>query len=242
MRTRSCKLAALAALAACTAIAALPQPADAQITRRLRDAARRTADAAKQAAAEEARREVDRMLADVTGEVVADGRFAAVLTPWSGSEGTGRAEYARVAGWASVVGTGGGYQLLLCEESESQPWSATVAVQPEHAARATRPAPGAAAAAPPVPEAREHSLPSPLVRLTIADSRVRVLGDARGTLAFEAVTDELWVGTLRVVLPTVSLPGEANPEEAELGATFRARLLKLGDPHPACAATRQSRE
>ncbi|HEU4628613.1 MAG TPA: hypothetical protein VFS08_02680 [Gemmatimonadaceae bacterium] len=211
--------------------ATLPVAAGAQGWKdRILGAAKKSADAATRAGSDEARRQMDALVGDAAAELVGDGQFTAILSPWAAADGGGRAEVVRFGGGALIRRTGFGVQLVLCDAREGSRMRTEILLRDPPGAR-----PGTVALA-----AREYPLGDDAgVSFTNAGATVVRPGD--GTIRLLSVSDEVVAGTVRVSFPLVSIPGGSANEPVEFAATFRARQLPMGGSVGACAAdARQS--
>lgn len=233
----------LTVFAAAVAVVVLQQPAQAQLLDRIKKAAQKTTDAAKQAGTAEARAQYKSAVDDIAKELVEDGSFTAVLSPWSSSDGAKRTEMARFSGTATAVSTGSGYQIRLCDASSAKSWTASFGVQNKPTGGAT---PGgvskpAAQATPVSPSATlagaEYKLPTDLVTVDVVGAGVKTNGAAEGSFKVGSVSQTTYAGVAKMKFAKVMLPGQTTAEAVEIGAAFRARIQQPGEARAGCGGS-----
>lgn len=226
----------LAALTAAVAFALSPQPAQAQLLDRIKKAAQKTTDAAKKAGTAEARAQFQSAVDDAAKELVQDGSFVEVLSPWSSSDGAKRSELARVTGTATAIISGSGYQIMLCDATGARPLSTSFTVQNNAPATATpSPTPNQSGGATAV-AGREFTLPSNLVTVALEGSGVKTSGGAEGSFKVASVSRTIYAGVAKLKFASVKLPGDAAGEAVQVAAVFRARIQQPGEAPPSCGA------
>jgi hypothetical protein len=225
-----------------------PPPVEAQP--RLLDRARQ---AARAIVTEEVMHHADALVGDLATRVVNDGQFMAVATPWLGSDGAGSVDRATLAGAAFAQRSAGGFMLVLCDAVDPQGWRAGFHVQNAAAAQvagltaeqvqalreaqretANRTREAARASGTPPPPAQPFAGSYPLATQYAAASVMQLGaqpgGGAEGTLRIESVSEDLWVGTATLTLPSVRFAGADDPRPVNIVVAFRAQPHTASTP------------
>jgi len=224
-----------------------PLPAEAQP--RLLDRARQ---AARAIVTEEVMHHADAMVGDLATRVINDGQFMAVATPWLGSDGEGSVDRVTLAGAAFAQRSAGGFTLLLCDAVDPHGWRAGFQVHnaaaaqvagltPEEvqahrasereAANRAREAARASGTTPPPaqPFAGSYPLATQYAAAAVMQQGAQP-GSAEGTLRIESVSEDLWVGTATLTLPSVRFAGADDPRPVNIVVAFRAQPHTASTP------------
>lgn len=223
----------LAAFSAAVAITVLQQPAQVQLLDRLKKA-QKTADAATKAGTAEARAHFKSAVDDAAKELVQDGSFVQVLSPWSSSDGAKRSELARVTGTATAIISGSGYQIILCDATGARPWSTSFTVQTPAAAAATASPTANERAGTTAVAGTEFTLPSSRVTVALNGSAVKTTGAAEGSFKIASVSRMIYAGVAKLTFASVTLLGDTAGEPVQVAAVFRARIQQAGEAPASC--------
>ena len=226
----------LAALTAAVAIALLQQPAQAQFLDRIKKAAQKTTDAAKKAGTAEARAQFQSTVDDAAKELVQDGSFVEVLSPWSSGDGAKRTEMARFSGTATATKTGSGYKILLCDVANAKPWSTSFTVLNNAPNAAAGSGKGNQTTQATSFAGTEYTLPTNLVSVDVVGSGVKTTSGATGSFKVGSISQTIYAGVAKLKFAKVMLPGDTTGEAVQVGAVFRARIQQPGDAPPSCGA------
>jgi hypothetical protein len=208
--------------------AAVARPAaSAQIVDRVRKSAKTTMDSATGAARRESRAQFNAASQSLASAAIADGAFSIVASPWSSDDASKRTELTRFSGTAVASNANGSYTITLCGDNASNRLTVTMSVN-------------AAKASSPVATGASYTLPSPSVTITVTGPGVTPGTAGAGTLKLATVADNSVAGAARIRFPQAHIAGSTTAESADLGISFKARVMKsAAGAGSGCAAAPQ---